>query len=125
MKTTLDKLTRDQLINRAAALSESSSAEWGKMNAYQMMKHLRQWEELTNGTRPAKRIFIGRIIGPFILKAVLKDDAPIRRNSPTAPETIVTDADGSLAAEKARWIELVEHNATSPVKGFVHPFFGK
>ncbi|OOQ59023.1 DUF1569 domain-containing protein [Mucilaginibacter pedocola] len=125
MQTTLDKATRDSLIARIKTLNEGSRAEWGKMNVYQMARHCRQWEELTNGTLPAKRIFIGRIIGPMILKAVMKDDAPIRRNSPSAPETIITDESGDLAAEKTRWIELMEYNAANPIDGFIHPFFGK
>lgn len=125
MKTTLDKATRDELIKRVGSVNENSPAQWGKMNAYQMMKHLRRWEELVNGTLPARRIFIGRIIGRLILKAVLKNDSPIRRNSPSAPETIIRDAGGDFAAEKAGFIELVNYNAAHPTHGFVHPFFGK
>lgn len=125
MKTTLDKATRDDLIKRINTLNENSPAQWGKMNAYQMMKHLRYWEELANGTLPARRIFIGRIIGKLILKAVLKDEEPIRRNSPSAPETIIHDASGDFAAEKARFIELVNYNAANPLNDIVHPFFGK
>ncbi|TFF40746.1 DUF1569 domain-containing protein [Mucilaginibacter psychrotolerans] len=125
MKTTLDKATRDGLIKRVSSVHEHSPAQWGKMNAYQMIKHLRRWEELANGTLQAKRIFIGRIIGKLILKAVLKDEEPIRRNSPSAPETIVQDASGDIAAEKAKFMELVNYNAANPIHGFVHPFFGK
>lgn len=125
MQTVLHKPTRDSLIRRITQLNEGVPAQWGKMTAYQMVKHLRKWEELTNGTLPAKRIFIGRIIGKVILKAVLKDEEPIRRNSPTAPETMIHDTKGDFAAERARWVELIEHNAVNPVEGFIHPFFGK
>ncbi|MBD1367428.1 DinB family protein [Mucilaginibacter sp. ZT4R22] len=125
MQTTSDKATRSALLKRISTLNENSPAQWGKMTACQMVKHCRCWEELTNGTLPAKRIFIGRIFGRQILKAVLKDDKPIRRNSPSAPETIIKDTPGDFDAEKARWIELLEYNAVNPIHGFVHPFFGK
>jgi hypothetical protein len=125
MQTVLDKPTREALIRRIKHLNGNATAQWGEMNAYQMARHCRQWEELTNGTLPARRIFIGRIIGKLILKAVLKDEAPIRRNSPSAPETIIKDPSGDLEAEKARWIELMEYNAANPISGFIHPFFGK
>jgi hypothetical protein len=125
MHTTIDKATRNELIKRISSLTENAPAQWGKMTACQMAKHCRRWEELTNGTLPAKRIFIGRIFGRYILKAVLKDDKPIKRNSPSAPETIIKDTPEDFDAEKARWVELMEYNAVNPIHGFVHPFFGK
>jgi hypothetical protein len=125
MQTTSDKATRNVLLKRISTLNQNSPAQWGKMTAPQMVKHCRQWEELTNGTLPAKRIFIGRIFGRQILKAVLRDDKPMRRNSPSAPETIIKDTPEDFDAEKARWVELMEYNAVNPINGFVHPFFGK
>jgi hypothetical protein len=125
MKTTFDKATRDELIKRIDAVEESTPPQWGKMNAYQMVKHCRQWEELITGDLPSKRVFIGLIFGRIALKSFLKDDRPMSRNSPTTPEVKAKEAAGDFAAEKAKWIALIQQNASTVTSNFVHPFFGK
>jgi len=37
------------------------------------------------------RLFIGRILGTIVKPLVLRDDQPMRRNSPTSPDLIVAD----------------------------------
>ena len=51
MKTVLDKVTRDQLINRINSITKNSMPQWGKMNAYQMLKHCRLAEEMYLGKK--------------------------------------------------------------------------
>jgi len=46
MKSTLDQTTREELIQRIHSLTENSTAQWGKMNVYQMLKLCIQWEEM-------------------------------------------------------------------------------
>ncbi|MEO7213339.1 DUF1569 domain-containing protein [Mucilaginibacter sp.] len=125
MKTTFDKATRDELVKRINTIQESTPAQWGKMNAYQMVKHCRQWEELITGDLPSKRVFIGRIFGKIALKSFLKDDSPMGRNSPTTPEVKAQESTGNFAAEKTKWLALIEQNANTVTPNFVHPFFGK
>jgi hypothetical protein len=125
MKTTFDKTTREELIKRINALDENTPAQWGKMNAYQMVKHLRQWEELVTGDLPSKRVLMGRIFGRMVLKSFLKDDDSLmRRNSPTVPEVKAKEITGDFAGEKAKWRTLLEQNANTVTNNFVHPFFG-
>jgi hypothetical protein len=81
MKTIFDKTTRDELINRINTLSENSTAQWGKMNVYQMVKHNRLWVEMILGRRKCKRVFFGRLIGRMALKSSVKDDKPMMRNA--------------------------------------------
>jgi hypothetical protein len=45
MNSVFDKATRDELISRINTLNENSTAQWGKMNIYQMLKHCILWEE--------------------------------------------------------------------------------
>ncbi|WP_426667528.1 DUF1569 domain-containing protein [Mucilaginibacter sp. McL0603] len=125
MKTIFDKPTRDELIARMNTLNEHSTPEWGKMTAYQMVKHCTQWEQMIAGEIPCKRSFIGRIFGKMALKDFMKADKPIMRNAPTAPELKVTETNGDIAAQKVKWIALFEKNAQSSTRYFVHPFFGK
>ena len=124
MKTVFDQATRDQLISRINMLSEESTAQWGRMNIYQMVKHCRMWEEMILGRKQYKQAFFGRLFGKMALKTVLRDESPLRRNTPTLPELRITE-NGVVASEKMKWIALVEKYAHFPDGDFVHPFFGR
>ena len=124
MKTLFDKTTRDELISRINSLDESNTRQWGKMNAYQMMKHCTLWEEMLSGEIKCKQAFIGRVFGKMALRGLLKDESPLRRSTPTSPELMVTEKDGDINFQKAKWIALLEKNAQSSTSGFMHPFFG-
>jgi Protein of unknown function (DUF1569) len=124
MKTIFDKTTRDELITRINTLNENSTAQWGKMNIYQMLRHCRLWEEMILGKRKYKRVFIGRLFGKMALKIVLKDQNPLRRNSPTIPELIIKE-NGNILSEKKEWLALIEEQEHFSKPDFVHPFFGK
>ncbi len=63
MKTVFDKTTRNELINRIKTLDENSTAQWGKMNIYQVLKHCTLWQEWVLGKKTYKRAFIGRLFG--------------------------------------------------------------
>lgn len=124
MKSVYDKVTRDELIKRIHSVNENSKAQWGKMDVHQMAKHCRLWEEMITGKVKCKRIFFGRLVGRMALKSSLKDDRPMMRNAVTSPELVVKDDGGDLAAEKAKWIALMEEGARSPHAQLEHPFFG-
>jgi Protein of unknown function (DUF1569) len=125
MKTIFDKTTRDELINRINTLNENSTAQWGKMKIYQMLKHCTLWEEMIFGRKKYKRVFIGRLFGKLALKNVLKDENPLRRNSPSIPELKIKENNADIASEKKKWIALIEEYAHFSNPGLVHPFFGK
>ncbi|MEI9946454.1 MAG: DUF1569 domain-containing protein [Chitinophagaceae bacterium] len=124
MNTIFDKTTRDGLINRINSLNENSTAQWGKMNVYQMIKHCRLWEEMMQNKQNLKQVFIGKIFGRMALKKVLKDDKPLKRSTPTIPSLIIKES-GDIASEKAKWIANLRlyENFSNP--NFVHVFFGK
>ncbi|WP_111594533.1 DinB family protein [Chitinophaga dinghuensis] len=125
MKTILEQPTRDELVSRINQLQENSTAKWGQMNVRQMMRHCILWEEMALGQKKYPRVFLGRILGRFILKAVLKDDAPMRRNSPTiAPMKINTSVGDDVASQKKKWIALLEEHRPG-MPDIVHPIFGK
>ena len=125
MKSIFDKGVRDGVINRINSLNESSTAQWGKMNIYQMLKHCTLWEEMIQGKKQYKRMFIGRLFGRVALKKVLKDEAPLRHSTPTLPALIIKEENGSIAAQKAEWIAGIEGYANFSNADFVHVFFGK
>ena len=125
MKTIFDKAIRDELIGRINTINENSTAQWGKMNVYQMLKHCRLWEEWIQSDRKNKQVFVGLLFGRMALKRVMKDESPLMRNSPTIPELIIKEQSGDIASEKKKWITLIEQYPHYSDAGFVHTFFGK
>ncbi|HEY4323212.1 MAG TPA: DUF1569 domain-containing protein [Mucilaginibacter sp.] len=124
MKTIFDKQTRDGLIDRINTLNENSTAQWGKMNVYQVIKHCRTFEEMTLGKRKYQQAFIGWLFGKMALKSLIKDEKPLKHNTPTIPDLKIT-GDGNVSAEKSKWIALIKEYDNFSNHNFVHPFFGK
>ncbi len=125
MKTIFDKTTRDELISRIYLLNEKSTAQWGKMNIYQMLKHCNQWEEMALGKKKYKQTFLGRLFGKMALKDFIKDEAPVKQNLPTVPEFKIKDQSGDIELQKNKWVNLIDEYAQFSNFDFVHPFFGK
>ncbi len=125
MKTVFDKATREELITRINSLSENSTAQWGKMNVYQMLKHSTLWEEWVAGKTRHKQVFIGKLLGKILLRRVLKDEKPFGKNAPTLPDFTIKETNGDLVAEKAKWVSLINGYENFSNPNFVHAFFGK
>jgi hypothetical protein len=124
MKSIFDSAARGEIINRFRSLSENSSAQWVKMNLYQILKHCTLWEDMMQGKQKYRQVFLGRIFGQMVLKNILKDEAPLRRNTPTIPSLKIS-GNGDVAPEKAKWISRIEDYANFSNQHVVHPFFGK
>jgi len=124
MQTVADTTTRANLIARITQLNTNSPAQWGKMSVDQMLKHCRLWEEMALGRLTTKRVFIGRIFGRIALRSILKNEAPLTRSTPTAPEILVT-GHSNADNEKTKWIGLLEEYAVPVDTYIIHPFFGK
>lgn len=125
MKSIFDKDTRDGLIQRINTLHDGSTAQWGSMNVYQMVKHCRLCEEMMQNKQNLKQAFIGKIFGKMALKTVLKDDRPLKRSTPTIPSLVIKEVTGDLASEKATWIANIGRYESFSNRYFVHVFFGK
>ncbi|MFT3945797.1 MAG: DUF1569 domain-containing protein [Agriterribacter sp.] len=124
MKTIFDTKTIEELTKRANALQAGEQAQWGKMNAYQMLKHCTLSEEMFLGKKQFKRLFIGKLFGRMALNGILKNENPIKKNQPTHPDLKITGT-GDFEAERQKWIGLLKAYSTFSNPGFVHPFFGK
>jgi hypothetical protein len=125
MKTLFDKETRDEITARLRRVEGNTKAQWGRMNAYQMLKHCTLWEDMIFGKIPAKRAFIGRIFGRMALKTVLKDDSPLRRSTPTLPALIIKEESGDVARQKSEWSDRIGAYSNFGLSSFMHPFFGQ
>ncbi|MBD1383672.1 DUF1569 domain-containing protein [Mucilaginibacter rigui] len=125
MKTIFDKITRDELINRINMLNEDKSPEWGKMNAYQMIKHCAVYENMMLGKMPFKRVFLGYIFGKMALRSLIKDESPLKKNMPTVPSFIINETTGDISTAKKDWIDLIKQYGHYSNLEITHPFFGK
>jgi hypothetical protein len=127
MKSIFEKQVREELIHRIEKLSDSSTANWGKMNVYQMIVHCIKTEDMYLRNKSYDRLFIGRIFGQMSLKSIMKDDKPFKQNEPTHPEFKISE-NGYISTNKSRWVNLINDYANkkeSDYEGFSHPFFGK
>lgn len=125
MKTIFDKVTRDGLIDRINSLSENNTAQWGKMNVFQMLKHCTKWEEMALGKVLYKQVFLGKLFGKMGLKDFLSNEDPFKKNVPTMPEFKIKELHGNVAGQKQQWIALMQQYETASNENIVHPFFGK
>jgi hypothetical protein len=124
MKSVFDQSTRDELKSRINSLTNQNNAQWGKMNAFQMTKHCTMHEDMVLGKIVIKRVLIGRLIGPMMLKKVLKDGRPFDKNAPTAAQMKTVGQSGDIEQQKKEWIARIDQYATYHDPKFVHPFFG-
>jgi uncharacterized damage-inducible protein DinB len=124
MKSVLDKTAREELINRIQSLNENNKARWGKMNVYQMVRHCVLCEELFLGKMKHKRSLMGRLFGKIGLKNILAEGKSFPQSAPTTNAVKVKEPTGDMAAEKQKWIALLDEYKNYPDE-YVHWFFGK
>ena len=126
MKNLFDPSKAEEINHRIAQLTPTSTRQWGTMNAAQALAHCSYGIEMAMGEILPKRVLLGRILGPLVKPLALKNDDPMRRNSPTAKELVVLDA-RDLETEQARLTGLVNRFAAAgPSCCTTHPhaFFG-
>lgn len=127
MKSLFDVSAKDEIIERLNRLKADSKAEWGKMNAAQVLAHLSQAFLTSTGDVKLKRTMLGAIVGGMVKKSILKDDKPFRKNSPTDKSFIFND-ERNFEEEKAKLITLIEKFTNTGPAGITsepHPFFGR
>ena len=124
MKTIFNETSKRQLIERIQKITPNDKAEWGKMNSNQMLKHCILSEEMFQGKKKYKRLFVGKIFGKMALKGILKNELPIKKNQPTHPDFKIKGS-GDFEAERSKWIALLEGYSHASNAPFIHPFFGK
>jgi hypothetical protein len=127
MKNLFESASVREVKERIENLRPESAAEWGSMSAAQALAHCTGGLEMALGDSMPPRALIGRLIGGVIKPMVLKDEVPMRRNSPTAKSLVIAD-DRDLAKEKERLTGMIDRFvAGGPAVCTQHPhaFFGK
>ena len=127
MKTLFDPATLHQVQTRLAQLQPQSERQWGTMTAAQMLAHCAnsmQWGvgELVPETLPHPARLLGRLFKPLFFR----DDAPMRKNSPTAKSLLVRDQ-RDFVRERDRLAQLIDRfaaNGRAACTTNPHSFFG-
>jgi len=107
MKNLFEATSVHEVKERIGLLKPDSERLWGTMNAPQAVAHCSAGLELALGHKTPPRVFAGRLFGWIVKPLALKDDEPMRRNSPTIKDLVVKD-ERDLGAERARLLELMQ-----------------
>jgi len=127
VKNLYDAPRVQEIKERIARLRPDSQRLWGTMNAPQAVAHCAAGMEMAVGERNLPRAFPGRLLGWIIKPLALRDDQPMRRNTPTMPELVVRD-ERNLSAERERLVALIDRFAAAGPAGCTthpHSFFGR
>jgi hypothetical protein len=126
MKSLFQSETISEIQQRIDNLQPNTARLWGKMEVAQMLAHCSAALEVAVGEKYPPRMFIGRILGPF-LKPIFFNDKPLKRNTPTDKSFLIID-NRNFEREKTRLMTLIRQFHTGgPQKVTTHPhsFFGK
>jgi hypothetical protein len=126
MKNLFQTSAAEEIERRIAALKRDSHPQWGTMTVAQMVAHCSASLELASGDRRPPRALVGRLMGWAIKPMVLRDDKPMRRNSPTVQGLVMKD-DRDLDIERKRLLGLIGRFVTAGSNGCTthpHSFFG-
>jgi len=127
MKTLYEKEQADEIRSRLQNIHADSVRQWGKMTPAQAMAHCANAMESAVGDENPPRSLIGRFMGPIARAMILKDDKPFSRNSPTAPNLVISD-EREFEKERQRLVTLVNRfvdGGRSKCTRNPHQFFGR
>ena len=114
----------EEVMARIEQLKPSSQPAWGKMNVAQMVAHCSTTMDMASGKFVAKRTLLGRIVGPRV-RHILKDESPMRRNSPTVKELRVGVCDFAQEHERLKQcVRQFHEGGEARCTRHPHPFFG-
>jgi hypothetical protein len=127
MKNLFEPARAKEVKERIALLRPDSERLWGTMNAPQAVAHCSGGLELALGDKIPPRIFVGRLLGWIVKPLALRNDEPMRRNSPTVKGLVVHD-ERDLRTERERLLGLIDRFVAAGPEGCTklpHSFFGR
>ncbi len=107
----------NEIISRINNLSNATPAQWGKMNATQMLAHCNVTFEFAYEEKHKKPNFFMAFILKNLVKGGLVSEKPYKKSASTAPEFIIKD-DRNFDEEKNRLIEYINRTVQLGEKHF-------
>jgi hypothetical protein len=125
MKNLFEREAVDEVMSRIDGLRAAAPRQWGKMDVAQMMAHCSAALDMASGRANPPRIFVGRLIGPFV-KPVYVNEKPFSRNSPTDKSLVVADQRDFLREQEQLKLKLRQFHegGETMCTRHPHPFFG-
>lgn len=117
----------NEIISRINNLSNTTPAQWGKMNVTQMLAHCNVTFEFAYEEKHKKPNFFMAFILKNLVKGGLVSEKPNKKNASTAPEFIIGD-DRNFDEEKSRLIQYINKTVQlgeNHFDGRVSMIFGK
>ena len=114
-----------EVLARLNTINANTPANWGKMNAAQMVAHCQATFQAYFGEIKMKRALIGRFFGK-IAKRKLLSPKPWSRNLPTAREFKISN-ERNFEKERQKLIGYINRfvNEGYTITATKHPFFGE
>ena len=106
MKNIFDENDTREFVSRIQSLTPETKALWGKMTVAQMLAHCSVSYEMVFEDYHKKPNGFKRAILKMFVKPIVVNEKPYKRNSPTAPQFLVS-ADKDFDLEQKRLIEYV------------------
>lgn len=125
MKNLFQPEAVDEVTSRIDSLQPASQRLWGKMDVAQMMAHCSGALDMATGRLNPPRMFIGRLIGPFV-KPIYSNDKPFSQNNPTDPQLVVSDQRDFLREREQLKVKVrqFQQGGEAQCTRHPHPFFG-
>ena len=127
MKSLFETESLSEITNRINSLNESTTPDWGKMNAGQMVKHCQIPFGVINGTvkMETKVGFMKKFIFS-LMKPLMYNDKPWKKNIPTGKEFIINE-EVEFNKEKDVLLDFINefHKRKTQTEWPPHPVFGK
>jgi Protein of unknown function (DUF1569) len=125
MKNLFEREAVDEVVSRIDKLQPAAQRQWGKMDVAQMMAHCSAALDMASGRLNLPRIFLGRLIGPFI-RPIYTNEKPFSQNNPTDKKLVVSDQrDFAREQEQLRSkVRQFHQGGEAGCTRHPHPFFG-
>jgi hypothetical protein len=126
MKHLHDPALATDIRARLAGLQPGARAQWGRMSVSQALAHLSGALEMAVGDQKPPRMLAGFFFGGVVKRVVMRDDSPLKRNTPTAPTLLVKD-DRDFERERQRLDALIQRfceGGEGVCSTHPHTFFG-
>jgi Protein of unknown function (DUF1569) len=126
MKSIFSPADNQEFIARIDRLKPDSPAQWGKMNAAQVLAHMQMPLRVALGDLKLKRGLMAILIGGLAKKKLLSPQ-PFGKSLPTDPNFVIK-GQRDFETEKQQLLELLQRalkGGTGVLTPDPHPFFGK
>ena len=114
---TFDPKTTETVFARLEKLNYMSKPQWGKMNVAQMLAHLNVTYDLAYDRVQSPANFFVKLMLKLLVKPLVTNDKPYKKNSHTAPVFIITN-ERDFEKEKSTFIDNVKKTEANGVAFF-------